>query len=295
MWIKLLLVTAAALLAGAMNAVAGGGTFIAFPALTAAGISEKVANMACTIGLWPGAAASVAAARGDFHRLPRYMVFGYSSLCLIGGAAGAVLLLVTPSATFSLVIPWLLLFATIIFGFSKPIARWAGRKHGERSLKWTLIVACLQAGVAVYGGYFGAGIGVLTLAGLSFTGLENIHQMNALKVLLSTLTNLSAAVVFLFAPKGGGDAAEWHIAWQFALSMAIASTVSGFAGMALARKVKQEQLRIIILLCGVLLTGIYFYKNYSFLLGHSLTLGDRLSPVPVELASTHSPMGSGRR
>jgi len=265
MWIKLLLVTMAAFVAGAMNAVAGGGTFLAFPALTAAGLNEKVANMLCTIGLWPGSASSVIAARSEFHRLPRFMVFGYSTLCLIGGAVGAVLLLVTPTATFSLVIPWLLLFATIIFGFSKPIAHWAGRKHGDPSLKWTLLVAGVQACVAVYGGYFGAGIGVLTLAGLSFTGLEDIHQMNALKVLLSTLTNLSAAIVFLVAPRTAGDAAEWHSAWRFALSMACASTVSGFLGMALARKVKQEQLRIIILLCGALLTGIYFYKNYHFL------------------------------
>jgi hypothetical protein len=262
MWIKLLLVTLAAFLAGAMNAVAGGGTFIAFPTLTGVGINEKVANMVCTIGLWPGAAASVVAARSEFRRLPRFMVFGYSALCLVCGAAGAVLLLVTPTKTFSLVIPWLLLFATLIFAFSKPIAHCAGRKHGQRSLKWTLIVAAVQAGVAVYGGYFGAGIGVLTLAGLSFTGLEDIHQMNALKVLLSTLTNLSAAIVFLMAPKGGGDAPQWNTAWQFALSMAVASTISGFLGMALARKVKQDQLRIIILLCGAVLTAVYFYKNY---------------------------------
>jgi uncharacterized membrane protein YfcA len=265
MWTKLIFVTMAAFVAGTMNAVAGGGTFLAFPALTAAGVNEKVANMLCTIGLWPGSASSVVAARSEFGRLPRYMVFGYSTLCLIGGAVGAVLLLVTPTAAFSLVIPWLLLFATIIFGFSRPIAHWAGRKHGQRALKWTLIVAGVQGAVAIYGGYFGAGIGVLTLAGLSFTGLEDIHQMNALKVLLSTLTNLSAAIVFLCAPKPAGDAAEWHMAWKFALWMACASTISGFLGMAVARKVKQEQLRILILLCGVLLTGIYFYKNYGFL------------------------------
>jgi uncharacterized membrane protein YfcA len=264
MWIKILLVTVAAFVAGAMNAVAGGGTFLAFPALTAAGLNEKVANMLCTIGLWPGSASSVIAARSEFHRLPRFMVFGYSALCLLGGGLGAFLLLVTPTAAFSLVIPWLLLFATVIFGFSKSIAQWAGRQHGDPSLKWTLLVACVQAGVAIYGGYFGAGIGVLTLAGLSFTGLENIHQMNALKVLLSTLTNLSAAVVFLVAPKAAGDATDWHTAWRFAVSMACASVISGFMGMALARKVRQEQLRMIILLCGILLTGIYFYKNYHF-------------------------------
>jgi hypothetical protein len=259
---KLVLIIVAAFVASAVNAVAGGGTFITFPTLTSIPVSEKVANMTSTIGLWPGSAASVAAAWGEFRRLPRGMVFGYSILSLLGGGAGAVLLLETPVATFSLVIPWLLLFATVIFAFSKPIARWAGRKHGDRSLKWTILVGCVQALVAVYGGYFGAGIGVLTLAGLSFAGLDDIHQMNALKVLLSTLINLVAALLFLYLPSRD-EAVRWDIArW-----MAAASIVSGFLGMAVARRVKQDQLRAIILVVGVSLTAYYFYKNYGWLIG----------------------------
>jgi uncharacterized membrane protein YfcA len=251
--LTLLIIAIAAFVAGAVNSIAGGGTFISFPALTgAAGLSEKIANMTSTIGLWPGSAAGVVAAGPEFKRLPRAMVIAYGIISLIGGVAGSTLLLHTNDRTFQLVIPWLLAFATVIFGFSKPIARWAGRKHGDRSLKWTLFVGAVQLCVAIYGGYFGAGIGVLMLAGLSFAGLDDIHQMNALKVLLATIINGVAAVIFLFGP----------IVWKLAILMAITSSVGGFLGMAFARKVKPESLRIGILAIGIALTGVYFYKGY---------------------------------
>src|SRR5205807_1219486 len=121
--------------------VAGGGTFFTFPALTGvAGLSEKVANMTSTIALWAGSAASVVAARPEFRRLPRGMTSALVIISLIGGALGAVLLRVTDQQTFKLLVPWLLAFATIIFGFSKPIARWAERRHGQRSPGWTIFV-----------------------------------------------------------------------------------------------------------------------------------------------------------
>jgi uncharacterized membrane protein YfcA len=208
--------------------------------------------MTSTLGLWPGSAAGVVAAAPEFRRLPRSMVISYGIISLVGGTIGSVLLLRTSPRTFQLVIPWLLAFATVIFGFSKPIARWAGRKHGDRSLKWTLFVGAVQLAVAVYGGYFGAGIGVLMLAGLSFAGLDDIHQMNALKVLLATVINGVAAVIFLFGP----------IVWPLAILMAITSSFGGFLGMAYARKVKPDQLRMAILAIGVALTGVYFYKAY---------------------------------
>jgi uncharacterized membrane protein YfcA len=240
-------------IAGAINAVAGGGTFLTFPALTGiARLSERVANMTSTIGLWPGSAASVVAARREFRRLPAGMLIAFSTISLIGGGFGAWLLLHTTDTQFRLFIPWLLAFATGIFGFSKPIARWAGRKHGSRSLKWTAFVAGVQIAVAIYGGYFGAGIGVLMLAGLSFAGLDDIHQMNALKVLLSTLINAVAAIVFLFYP----------INWPIAAAMAIASIAGGFLGMVGARRVQPDKLRLFILGIGVSLTAYYFYNAY---------------------------------
>ena len=246
-------VVVAALLASAINAFAGGGTFLTFPTLTGvAGLSEKVANMTSTIGLWPGAASSVVASRSEFRKLPRGMLVGFSIVSLMGGALGAVLLLSTSVQTFRLVVPWLLLTATLIFAFSKPIARWAGRKHGHRSLRWTMLVGFIQFFIAIYGGYFGAGIGVLMLAGLAFAGLDDIRQMNALKVWMGTIINGLASGIFLFGP----------IEWKFAVMMAGASVVGGFLGMAGARRVPQTMLRGVILGIGMMLTAVYFYKAY---------------------------------
>jgi hypothetical protein len=267
------LVTLTAFIAGVMNAIAGGGTFLTFPALTYfGGLDQKVANITSTIGLWPGSASSVAAASRDFARIPRGMMVSFSIISLIGGGAGSILLLTTSTHSFELVIPWLLAFATIIFGFSKPIARWAGRHQGHRTLGWTLIVAFIQIFVATYGGYFGAGIGVLMLAGLSFAGLDDIHQMNALKVLLSTLINAVAAIFFiLFSSvplaermlvRINSHANIARINWRIAAAMAAASIIGGFWGMAVARKVKPDLLRAVILVIGIGLTGFYFAQNY---------------------------------
>jgi uncharacterized membrane protein YfcA len=248
------LVALAAFVAAAINSIAGGGTFLSFPALTGvAGLSEKVANMTSTIGLWPGSASGVYAARPEFRRIPRGMIVGYGIISLVGGTIGAVLLLRTSPATFRLVIPWLLAFATGVFAFSKPIARWAGRKHGDRSMKWTLFVGAIQLAVAIYGGYFGAGIGVLMMAGLSFAGLDDVHQMNALKVLLATFINGISVVIFMF-----GD-----VRWGLAAVMAVMAVVGGFLGMAVARRIKPDQLRLAILGIGVILTTVYFVKAYG--------------------------------
>ena len=249
-----LIIPLVSFLAGFINAIAGGGTFFMFPALTGlGGLADRAANVTSTVGLWPGGAASVYAARRELRRLPRGMTITFFLISLIGGVVGAVLLLVTPKRTFSLLIPWLLLFATLVFGFSKPIARWAGRQHGHRTLGWTLIVAFVQLIVAIYGGYFGAGIGILMLAGLAFAGLDDIHQMNALKVLLQTSINGVASIIFLFSA---------DLVWSLALPMALLSAIGGFLGISVARKMPQNTLRAVILIVGVLVTALYFVKNY---------------------------------
>jgi uncharacterized membrane protein YfcA len=243
-----------AFLAGMTNAIAGGGTFFTFPALTGVGgLTERAANITSTIGLWPGAAASVWSARTELTRLPVRMAIAFSIISVIGANIGAILLLETPARTFSLLVPWLLLFATTIFGFSKPIARWAGRQHGHRTMGWTIAVGGVQLIVAIYGGYFGAGIGILMLAGLSFAGLDDIHQMNAMKVLLQTSINGIAAIIFLFSP---------DLNWSLALPMAVMSAIGGFLGIAVARKMPQNVLRAVILIIGVIVTALYFVKIY---------------------------------
>ena len=249
-----LIIPLVAFLAGMTNAIAGGGTFFTFPALTGlGGLTERAANITSTIGLWPGAAASVWSAKTELKRLPPRMAVVFSIISVVGAILGAVLLLVTPSHTFSLLVPWLLAFATVIFGFSKPIARWAGRQHGHRTRGWTIFVAAVQLLVAVYGGYFGAGIGILMLAGLAFAGLDDIHQMNAMKVLLQTSINGVASLIFLFSA---------DLVWSLALPMAAMSAVGGFLGIAVARKMPQATLRAVILVVGVLVTALYFVKNY---------------------------------
>jgi uncharacterized protein len=251
-----LVIPLVAFLAGMTNAIAGGGTFFTFPVLTHSrlgGLSDLAANITSTSGIWPGGAASVVAARKEFTGLPRGMTVSFFVISVIGGSIGAWLLLNTTERAFSLLVPWLLLFATAIFGFSKPIARWAGRQHGHRTLGWTIFVGGVQLLVAIYGGYFGAGIGILMLAGLAFAGLDDIHQMNAMKVLLQTSINGIAAIIFLFSPE---------LDWSLALPMAAMSAVGGFLGIAVARKMPQNVLRAVILIIGVIVTVLYFLKNY---------------------------------
>ena len=243
-----------AFIAGALNAIAGGGTFIAFPALTAiGGISEKAANVACTIGLWPGSAGSIIPARAELRQLPRKIVVIYALLCLAGGTAGSILLLATPVQDFSLAIPWLLAFATIVFSMGGRIAEFAKRNsQGSHSRGWVIVVGSVQFLFAVYGGYFGAGMGILTLAGLSLTGLGDMRRLNALKVLLATMTNLAAATVFLFGP----------VDWRFVGPMAGCSLVGGIVGMTWAQRLPQKMLRRIILVVATGLTCAYFWKVY---------------------------------
>jgi uncharacterized membrane protein YfcA len=255
MVLRLLVLGLASFAAAAINAIAGGGSFLTFPSLTGVmGLTDKAANMTNTIGLWPGAASSILPVTDQIRALPGRVVALYSAISLVSGGLGALLLQHTGETSFALILPWLLLTATVIFAFSKPIARWAGRGHGSgHSLGWTLAVAGMQFVVGIYGGYFGAGIGVLMLASLSFAGFENLHQVNALKVLLSTLINLVAAILFLFSGQ---------IQWSAAGVMAVASIGGGFLGMGVARRVPQEYLRAMILCVGITLTAVYFVRNY---------------------------------
>jgi uncharacterized membrane protein YfcA len=252
-------VFASAFVASAVNAVAGGGTFITFPTLTGvAHLSEKVANMTSTVGLWPGSVSALHPALPDLKRIPRPMLLSFTILSLLGGAAGAFLLLHTSEQSFRLVVPWLLAFATTVFAFSKPIGRWALRHHGHRTPGWTALVALIQLLIAVYGGYFGAGIGILMMAGLTFTGLEDIHLINSFKTLLATIINgVGAALFILFSLTGRGS-----IDWPFASTMILGALLGGFLGMKFIRRVPPQTLRALILSIATLLTAVYFYKAY---------------------------------
>jgi uncharacterized membrane protein YfcA len=253
----LLWVGLAALAAGVINAIAGGGTFLTFPVLTGlARLSEKGANVTSTVGLWPGNASAMAGAWPELRKVGATVIVGYAVVGCIGGIVGAVLLLWTGERAFAKAVPWLLGFSTVMFALGKRIGRWAGRHVDESAPlrpRFTPRVVPLLLVISVYVGYFGAGAGVLLLAGLSIAGLHDLRQMNALKTVIQATGNLAAVVVFAW---GGVD-------WRLAGVMAGASLVGGYAGMWTAQRVPQVWVRAVVLTIGVVLTGVYFVKAYG--------------------------------
>jgi uncharacterized membrane protein YfcA len=267
----LLLLTLASLVAAAINAMAGGGTFITFPALTGiAKLSEKAANVTSTVGLWPGYAASVVAARKALYALGRRTWLLYAGIGASGGVAGAILLLTTPTTAFTKAVPWLLAFSTILFATGPKIRGWAlgtkgsAQRRGASSPPALAIVLL----IAVYNGYFGAGGGVLLLAGLAVVMPGDVRRINLLKVLIQVTANASAIVVFLAA----------GIDWGIAAMMAGGSAVGGFLGMRLANRMPARVLQGVILAVGTTLTIAYLAKAYgwsdrTFVLLHTQTRG----------------------
>lgn len=248
----------AAFIGGAMNAVAGGGSFFSFPALLFVGLDPKIANATNTVALWPGSAASVGAYRRELHdqRDAARMLAGVS---LGGGLLGALLLLVTPSNVFRQLLPYLMLGATLLFTFSPRINRYVRRldvKKSDAHADAVVSVAAarrrsmvLQALIAIYGGFFGGGIGILMLATLALMGLEDIHEMNALKTLLATLINGIAVVTFAIART---------VAWPEALVMATGAVLGGYGGAALARRIEPRYVRCFIVVVGFALSAYLF-------------------------------------
>jgi uncharacterized membrane protein YfcA len=245
----------ASFVAAALNAAAGGGTFVTFPTLTGlAGLSEKVANITSTVGLWPGIAASVVAARAQLRKLRRNVVVGYAAVGLIGGVSGAALLLHTSKDAFAMAVPWLLLFATVVFAMGKRVSRWAGRGDGPSEPRFSARTVPLLLLISVYNGYFGAGAGILLIGGLSVAGLHDLRQMNALKTVIQITANGAAVAVFAW---GGVD-------WRLAGVMAVTATAGGFVGMALAQRVPQIWVRGLVLVMGAGLSVVYFLKAYGW-------------------------------
>jgi uncharacterized membrane protein YfcA len=254
MW-NLVLAALAAFLASIVNAIAGGGTYITFPALTGPlALTAKAANVTSTVGLWPGYGSSLMVAWGDIRRLSRDVIWGYSVTGAVGGALGAILLITTPTTSFSHLIPWLLLFSTIVLALGPWISAWAKRRARSphpHTPQFSLAVFPLLFVISIYLGYFGAGGGILLLAGLTVAGISDTHQMNTLKVLLQINANAAAVIVFL----GSG------IDWRIALAMGIGAFAGGFAGMASSRKIPALYVRAIILVIAATLTLIYFTRN----------------------------------
>lgn len=241
----------AALLGGALNAVAGGASFVTFPVLVFAGIDPIAANATSTAALWPGTVASAAAYRRELRARPRLLLL-LGGVSLLGGVLGATLLLRTPQATFTRLVPFLLLLATLLFAFGGAIAARLRARLGKRAgPAWLAAagVALLQLAIAVYGGYFGGGIGVLMLAALALLGLDQIHAMNAFKTLLASCINGVAVATFV---------AAGAVRWPQALVMVAGAIAGGYGGAALARRLDPAPVRRFIILVGCAMT-LYFF------------------------------------
>jgi uncharacterized membrane protein YfcA len=239
----------AACAGGAINAVAGGGSFIAFPALLFAGVAPVAANATNTIALWPGSLASAVAYRRELGDVRRELIpLGTASL--LGGLVGSILLLRTSDRTFVLMIPWLLLFAASLFSFGGTVtSRLASRARTSLALA---VVA--QAAISVYGGYFGGGIGIMMLAVLSLLGRSDINRMNALKTVLATVINGIAVAAFVVAKA---------VAWGPGLVMIAGGILGGYGGAALARRIDPQRVRALVLVIAWCMTAYFFVRTYA--------------------------------
>src|SRR2546423_6730653 len=220
----------AAILGGTLNSVAGGGSFITLPSLIFVGIPPINANATSTVAIWPGSIAGMGAYRKELARQRRLVVILLSVTSLVGGVLGAELLLSTSQSTFVRLLPYLLLIATVLFALSGPMtARMRRKTTLQNRMSWLTLagISVLQLIIAIYGGYFGGGIGILMLASLGLMGMENIHEMNGMKTVLQSCINGVAVITFIIAGA---------VFWLQAIVMILGAIVGGFSGASLARR-----------------------------------------------------------
>jgi uncharacterized membrane protein YfcA len=241
----------AAMLAGGINSVAGGGTLVSFPALVAFGVPTINANATNTSSLWPG---SVSGAIGYARDTERDRVLTLTLLLpsALGALLGAFILVVTPEETFRRVVPFLVLFATLLFAFKDVYARITGRAAHEH-VSWLGRVwgFLFQLFIAAYGGYFGAGIGVLMLGSFSIMGMRDVHKMNAMKTILAAMINVIAFIYF---------ALRGLVVWHLALWMGVGAIIGGYLGARLAKRIDQHKLRWFIIATGLIVSTWLFIR-----------------------------------
>jgi uncharacterized membrane protein YfcA len=242
----------ASLIAGIMNAMAGGGSFISFPAMLSVGVAPIEANATNTVALWPGQLTSLATLRGDVRRdlLP---VVALTSL--LGGVTGAELLLHTRQLTFLHLIPWLLLTGALIFGISGPVSRWLKERSVARDAELRINRVALFFAlypICFYIGYFGAGGGFLIMTVLALFGMEEMHQLNAMKVVAACASNLCAILTFIVSGR---------VVWHDCLVSMVFAAAGGFIGAQYARRMNAGILRAVVVLTGVTIAGYFFWRQ----------------------------------
>jgi len=251
---QILELAAAALVAGAMNAVAGGGTLLTFPTLILLGTGSEVANATSTLALVLGTAGSMYGYREHVAAIKPWLA-RFTLVSALGGLAGAVLLTKTSDAFFSKMVPFLILFATLLFMAQDAFRRFGKKRadaaHSTGAALWG--AALFQLAVAVYGGFFGAGIGILMLASLGFLGMTHIHEMNALKTVLGSLINAVATLWFIRAGL---------IDWPKAGIMTAGAIAGYYLAARYAQRLPQHRVRQLISAIGFGISGVMFYKQF---------------------------------
>jgi uncharacterized protein len=260
--------TIAAFLAGVLNAVAGGGSFLLFPAILGMKILPVQANATNTVALWPGQLTSIAAYRDDIRKNIR-LVSPMALAGLLGGTAGAIVLLNTPQATFLHLVPWLLLIAASIFAVSGPVSRWLERRNIARRVRAggtldgragadahrmqrRLPVFFATIAVCFYIGYFGAGAGFLIITVLSLFGFQDLNEINALKVVSTSMANGIAFVIFV---------ADGQVVWRYCLLAMVTCAIGGYTSASMARRIPQPVLRGLVVLIGLSMAAWFFWKG----------------------------------
>jgi uncharacterized membrane protein YfcA len=241
---------AAGLAAGVMNALAGGGSFVTLPALVFAGVPSVAANATSTVALFPGGLASVIGYRNDFRAFSQVRMRWLLGVSLVGGLAGAVMLLATPSGVFDALIPWLLLLATLAFAFG----RRAGDALRRRMRIGTAPVLGAQLLLGVYGGYFGGAVGIMMMAVWGLLEQAEPKAMNPAKTLLVTASN--AMAVLLFCAAGA-------VRWPAALAVLVGATVGGYVGARIGRRLAPALIRALVLTITTAMTLVFFARAYG--------------------------------
>jgi uncharacterized membrane protein YfcA len=249
----------AAFIAGVLNAVAGGGSFLLFPALLGMKILPVQANATNTVALWPGQLTSIAAYRDDIRKNLR-LAMSMALAGLLGGTAGAVVLLHTPQTTFLHLVPWLLLIAATIFAASRPVSRWLtrfnerrnGTNAGVEGPTRRLPVFLCTIVVCFYIGYFGAGAGFLIITLLSLFGFQNLNEINALKVVSTTVANGIAFIIFVFIGQ---------VVWRYCLLAMVTCAIGGYTSARFARMIPEAVLRGLVIFIGFSMAAWFFWST----------------------------------
>lgn len=252
-----LILLIAGLTSGVMNALAGGGSFVSFPMLIFLGLGPIAANVTSTVALVPGTLATMIAYRNELKihnkKLPLYIF-----LSLAGGLVGALILLHISNEVFSKIVPFLILIATFLFTFRTSVINWIkkfskSKEVSKNSVFYKVITLITFTSIMVYGGFFGAGMGILTLALFSLMGMNKLNEMNALRSCTGLCANISAMLIFVSSEV---------VIWPYAINMAIGAIIGGYFGAYYARKLPNDQIRNIVIIIGWLITLYFFWKQY---------------------------------